>query len=134
MSTTKAPRNGVSRNSTAVARSGPVEIRVDLLRRLQVLQLFQSREGAELVRLRLHLDALEQLAQLTRSITRCVLADEARQLAVDAIEIDAVTARVAARSTHGDFAAGKFAGNDLRQLAHAVVVGVLTDVEYLAAN
>src|ERR1700730_5253891 len=72
--TSAAPESSRASNSM----SAPVELAVDLLGRLQVLQLLEPGEGAELVGLGRHLNALEQLAQLPRPITRRVLALEAR--------------------------------------------------------
>src|SRR3984893_4322098 len=72
--TSAAPESSRASNSM----SAPVELAVDLLGRLQVLQLREPGEGAELVGLRRHLNALEQLAQLPPPVTRRVLALEPR--------------------------------------------------------
>src|SRR5262245_26212530 len=102
--------------------SAPEEVGVDLVGLLEVLKLLQAREGAELVDVVRHLDALEDLVELPRAVARRELAGEARQLTVDAVEVDAIAAIVGARRSHGDLAAGKFVGDDLRDLPDAVVV------------
>src|SRR6185312_9122623 len=122
ISTTNAPASGVS---TKRMSSRPVEFLVYLAARLQVLELLQARERAERVGLRLHLNALEQLAQLPGPVARGEAAAEAGKLTVDAIEVHAIAARVAARRSHGDLAARKLFRNDLRELADAIVVAVL---------
>src|SRR5882762_10196291 len=106
--------------------SAPVELAVDLLGRLQVLQLLEAGEGAELVGLGCHLNAHEQLVQLADTITRAVPAAEAGQFAVDAIEADPVTAVIASGSAGGNHAAGKLVRDDLRQFPDAVVLGALS--------
>src|SRR5271169_3502479 len=63
--TSAAPATGSFSNNT----SAPVEFRIDLPGRLQIQQLLQACEGAKLVGLRLHLNAFEKLAQLTRAVT-----------------------------------------------------------------
>src|SRR5689334_8170617 len=98
-------------------RSGPVEFLVYLAGRLQVLELLQAREGAELVGVGRHLDALEQLAQLPRAVARAEVALEAGKLAMNAIEVHAIAARVAARRAHGNLTARELFRNDLRELA-----------------
>src|SRR4029077_13124322 len=72
--------------------SAPVKVAVDLIGRLQVLQLLEAREGPELVALRCHLDVLEQPAQLLHARARTVATLKSWQLAVNAVEIDAVAA------------------------------------------
>src|SRR5262245_29594862 len=79
ISITNTPLIGVSRNRM----SGPVELAVDLPGALQILELLQAGERAELVSLRLHVDALEDFAELPRAIARGEAALEARQLAVN---------------------------------------------------
>src|ERR1700686_3184375 len=128
--TSAAPESSRVSNSM----SAPVELVVDLPGRLQVHQLLNTGEGAELVRFGRHLNTLEQLTQLPRPITRGVLALEARQFAVDALEVDAVTAVVAAGRADRNCAAGKLVRDDLRQLPDPVVLRVLSHVEDLAAH
>src|SRR5260370_36116964 len=114
--------------------SAPVELAVDLLGRLQVLQLLETGESAKLVRLRLHPNALEQLMQLSRAVAGGVMASEAGQFAVDALEVDPVTAVVGAGRTDRNRAAGKLIRDDLCQLADSAVLVVLPDVEDPAAH
>ena len=60
-------------------RLRPVRVGIDLPGGLQVIQLLESREGAELVDVVRHLDALEDLAQLARAVAGREAALETRQ-------------------------------------------------------
>src|SRR2546430_17684254 len=102
--------------------SAPVELAVDLPSRLQVLQLLQTGEGAKLVGVRLHLNALEQLVQLARAIARRMAASEAGEFAVDALEFHAVTAVVAGGRGHRDRPSGGLIRAALPQLSQPVVI------------
>src|SRR4029077_10297827 len=128
--TSTAPESSRASNSM----SAPVKLAVDLLGRLQVRQLLKAGESAKLVGLRRHLNAFEQGVQLPRPVTRRVLALEAGQFAVDALEADAVTAVVAAGSADRNRAARELIRDDLRQLPDSVVLRVLSYVEDLAAH
>src|SRR5262245_5699937 len=130
VSSSKAPANGVSLKR----KSAPEKLRVDLVRGTQVLQLFEAREGAEPVPLIGHLDTLEQLAQLPRAVPRRVLRREARQFAMDAIEVDAVAPIVATRRPHCHFATRELFGDDLRDVTNTIVFTAGADIEYLAAD
>ncbi len=72
--------------------------------------------------------------QLSRAVAGGVMASEAGQFAVDALEVDPVTAVVGAGRTDRNRAAGKLIRDDLCQLADSVVLGVLPDVEDPAAH
>src|SRR5690606_41125613 len=94
----------------------------------------QTSEGTELIRLRRHLNALEDLPQLPRAVPRGIAALETRELATNAVEIDTVAAGIAARRAHTDFTPRELLRDDLRDLANAIVVGVLPDVEHFPAH
>src|ERR1700730_4174917 len=53
---------------------------------------------------------------------------------MDALETDAVTAVVADGTADRNRATGELIGDDLRQFPYAVVLGVLTHIEDLAAH
>src|SRR6185437_8723655 len=80
----------ISRGSKRM--SAPVEIAVDLLGRLKILQLLETRESAELIRFRLQLNSLKQLAQLSYAIAHRVAAGEPRELLMNTLEAHAIAA------------------------------------------
>src|SRR5262245_15602515 len=53
---------------------------------------------------------------------------------MDTIEVHAIAAVVAAARADGHYAAGKLFGDDLGDFADSIVIGVLADVEYIAAD
>ena len=60
-----------------IAASSPQEVVVDLVRVLEVAQLLEPREGAELVRVLRHVDSLEEVVELFGAFTRVPAAFEA---------------------------------------------------------
>src|SRR5262245_124303 len=113
--------------------STPEELLVDLSCRLQVLQLLESSEGPELVRLRSHLNPLEHLAKLPRAVSGRMATLEPRQLIVDPVETHAIASIVAAAGSKRHFATRERLAYDLGNFADAIVLRVLADVKNLAA-
>ena len=72
--------------------------------------------------------------QLPRAVACREAALESRELPVDPVEVHAIAASIAARRPDPDFATRKFVRDDLRDLTDAIVLGILTDVEDLAAD
>src|SRR5579871_6993448 len=121
-------------SSLSISISPPAEFGVDLPGLLQILQLLQSRECAEGIGVGAHFDALEQLAQLSCAVAGSVAAAKPGQLGMDAVKVDPITAIVAAARADAQLAAREFLGHDRRELADAIVLGILADVEDLAAH
>src|SRR5258706_3499787 len=114
---------------TARTSNTPEKFVIDLMCADKEFQLFQARERTEFENLLGHRNPLEHFPQLRRTGTRGPSAAETRQLAVDLVEGDAIAAVVAAARAQRDFATRKRVADDLGDLAHTVVVLVVTDVE-----
>src|SRR5512146_567809 len=122
----------MSRGSNRI--SGPVQIGVDLIRLLQVFQLLEPGESPELIGFRLHADPLEELTQLTHAIARSLAALVPGQLPVDTIEADAVAAVVTGGCAYGNRASGELLADHPGELTNAIVLGIPSHVEDLAAD
>ena len=103
--------------------------------RCRYLQLLQAREGAELVvsRLRISMRSKRPL-QLLGPCSCGPARPEARQLRRDLLERHAIAAVVRSRRPDRDLAARETLGDDLRDLADAIVLAVVPDVEDLAVD
>src|SRR6185437_6763785 len=111
-----------------------VEIAVELPRRDEVFQLLQARERAVVEDLLGHGDALEDLVQLAGPARRRCPAAEARQVTGDLGEGDAIASGVGAGRPEAQGAAGKGRGDELGDVADAVILLVAADVEDLAMD
>src|SRR6185437_4285575 len=112
----------------------PVEILVDLLRGDEVFQLRQPREGAEAEGLVAEADPREDFVKLLGAALRRPPAFEAGQVPPDLLEGDAVAAVVAAIVAEAHRAAAEDAADDLGDLADAVILRVVADIEDLVVD
>ena len=112
----------------------PKEFFVDLSGGLQVLDLLQPRERAELIAFLGHLNPLEDVMQLPYAISREMTAAKSGELRMNSIEINPVATIVTAARTGADLAPGKLSSYDLGNFADPIVLGILTDIEYLSAD
>src|SRR5215213_3835212 len=125
-----APFSAVSRK---IMRA-PVEVRVDLFGRQQVLQLAQPGEGRGIELALAHVDVLEEAAHLLGALARRPFATEARQDLPDLVEAHTVAAVVAGVTAELDAAVGECLADRLGDLADAIVVVVVADIQDLVAH
>jgi len=94
--------------------SCPIELLVDLTRANQMLKLLQSGVRAKFKDFLRHVDALEQIQQLSRSRSCVTPALEAGKLGVDLVEANTIAAIVSIAIAKGQVAVRKNVGDDLR--------------------
>src|SRR5262245_2118877 len=99
-----------------------------------MLQLLEPGEAPEGEHLPGHADAAEDVVQLTRAMLGRPAAAEFRQVPADLAEGGAIAAVVAAGLSQADGAAGEDLAHDRRDLADAVVLGVVADIEDLVVH
>src|SRR5579859_7652450 len=112
----------------------PEQVTIDLLRRNQVLQLFKTGERRRLEGFRRHGDAREPPVKLGGAIGSRTLAPEIWQMAPNLLKVDGVAAIVATAWSDLQFAIGEGFSNEFGDLAHAIVLCVVADVEDLIVD
>src|SRR5262245_46874071 len=112
----------------------PEELRIDLVRPYQVFQLFQARKRSVFKDLFRHVNPLEQIIELFCSASRVPGASEPGQMLANLLERYAVTSIVLARSSKTYTTPRKHLAHYLSDLAHAIVVRSIPNIEYLVVN
>src|SRR5436190_2330338 len=112
----------------------PEELRIDLLRPYQVFQLFQAREGPVFKDLFRHFNPLEQIIELLRPASRVPSASEPWQMLANLLERHAVAAIVLAGRSKTHKTPRKHLAHYLRNLAYAIVVRSIANVEHFVVN
>src|SRR5437773_8233553 len=112
----------------------PEELRIDLLRPYQVFQLFQARKRPVFKDLFRHVNPLEQIIELSCSASRVPSASEPGQMLANFLEGHAVAPIVLAGSSKTHPTVRKHLAHYLRNLAHAIVVRSIANIEYFIVN
>ena len=107
---------------------------VDLTCANQILKLFEPSKGAVLKRLGSHVDFSEQIVELARAAPGIPLAFKIRQTFADFLKRNPITPVIGARSAQNQAATGKGFCHDFCDLLHTVIMGSVTDIEYLFVN
>src|SRR6516162_8741308 len=123
-----------SRARGALARFAKIELLVDLTRRKQVFELLEPGEGAIVEDLLAHGNPLEDLTQLGGAALGGPATAESRKVAADLVEGDAIAAVVGAWRPICHDAAGEGRGDDLGNVADAVILLAAADIEYLIVH
>jgi hypothetical protein len=116
------------------SRIRPEKLGIDLLRLYQVFQLFKSSECPVLENLFRHVNPLKQITELFCSAPRVPSAFEAGQMLANLLKGDAVAAIILTRSSKTHTTVRKHLAHDLRNLADAIIVRSIADVEYFVVN
>jgi hypothetical protein len=112
----------------------PEELGVNLLRLYQVFQLFETREGPVFKDLVRHVNSLEQIIELSCSASRVPSAPEPGQMFANFLEANAVAPIILARSSKTHTTVRKHFPNYLRNVAYAIVVRSIANIEYLIVD
>ena len=109
-------------------------MRIDLLRLDQVFQLFEAHKRPVFKDVFRHVNPLEQIIKLLRPASRIPSAFEPGQMLPNLLKGDAVTPIILAGSSKAHITSRKHFAHDLRDLADAIVVRSITNVEYFIVD
>jgi hypothetical protein len=112
----------------------PEELGVDLLRLYQVFQLLEACKRPVFKDVFRHVNPLEQIIELSCSASCVPSASERRQMLADLLERHAVTSIVLAGSSKTHTAIRKHFAHDLCNLADAIVLRSIANIEYFIMN
>ena len=107
---------------------------VELLGSDEVFELFQTRKRPVFKDLFRHVNPLEQIIELFRSASRVPGASEPWQMLANLLEGHAVAPIVLAGSSKTHTTVRKHLAHYLRNLAHAIVVRSIANIEYFIVN
>src|SRR6266536_3015604 len=116
------------------ASARPEKLRIDLLRLYQVFQLFETRKRPVFKDLFRHVNPFEQIIELSCSASGVPGASEPGQMLANLLEGHAVAPIILTRSSKTHTTARKHLAYHLRNLAHAIVVRSIANIEYFVMN
>src|SRR2546430_2956998 len=112
----------------------PEKVVVELLGSDEVFELFQTRKCPVFKDLFRHVNPLEQIIEVFRSASRVPGASEPWQMLANLLEGHAVAPIVLAGSSKTHPTVRKHLAHYLRNLAHAIVVRSIANIEYFIVN
>jgi hypothetical protein len=112
----------------------PEEVGIDLLRPYQVFQLFQASKRAVLKDLFGHVNPLKEIIELFPAASRVPSAFEPGQMLANLLEGHAVAPIILTGSPKTHTTVRKHLAHYLRNLAYAIVVRSIANIEYFIVN
>src|SRR5215475_9180878 len=100
----------------------------------KVPELLDAGKSTEVENLRAHVDPTEHLVQLKRAALGRPLTLKLRQMSPDLLKGDAVAAIVSAVGAKSDGTARKGLAYDRGDLADAIVLSIIPDIEYFVVD